>query len=165
VARGATQIGEAVSESETLGAAIDLLTSGPVSDRKLAEAVDLLFALQRQAKAGVHKNARTKNPVLTILGNPITKGTLAAGELLSRDVQAVLYIHDLDRVPYAHGFGDANLTLDTLGRGDSYTVEGHRKVAKGGEVVIGGLKDQTGIAMMGVKGGEIVLFDEARMPF
>jgi hypothetical protein len=210
MARGATSLDpNALSESATLGQAIDLLTSGNITSSKLAKVVDLLYALQRQAKAGVHKNpimtkaevlafmerqhdltiaalepyagspemsqiisrltadykqARaqvesrsgsfnvvSRNPLLTILGNPLSKGkALQAGELLSRNVQAVLYLHDQDHLPYAHGFGDADITLKT-----------HRD----GAVTIGGLQDHTGVAMMGLKGGEILLFDEKEMPF
>jgi hypothetical protein len=62
--------------------------------------------------------------------------------LLSRNVQAVLYIHDLDGEPYCHGFGDADITLHT-----------HRD----GTVEIGGMKVKTGVHMIGLGNGDILL--------
>jgi hypothetical protein len=150
MARGETQVGTSVSESETLNRAIALL-SGIYPDHKpeqrmLAAAIDLLYGLKRQASMGIHQNARKKNPVLALFGNPHVR----EGEVLSRNVQAVLYMRADDGEPYAHGYGlqhDDDLKLATK---------------RDGTACLGGLVEKTGMALVGMPNGMAVICD-ARM--
>lgn len=161
MARGDTHIGHAVSESETLDQVIAHLTAMTVGSRadqrRLAESLDLLYALKRQATVGMHRNSgaprsKKRNPVLALFGNPSkTKHAIDCGEVLSHNVQAVLYVRDDDGEEYAHGYGledDHDLELHT-----------HRD----GAVTIGGLKRETGFALVGLPGGEVVICDAAEV--
>lgn len=89
------------------------------------------------------------NPALIVFGNgrrrarrPNTKHR--AGEIISHNVQAVLYLRDDDQVPYIHGFGDADLDEDALDRGDWNTV-------------IAQLHDETGVEAVLQSNGAILL--------
>lgn len=158
MARGGTQVGHAVSESETLDQIIAHLTamspSSRADQRRLAEATDLAYALKRQATMGVHANPRSRkrNPILALFGNPSKmKRAIECGEVLSHNVQAVLYVRDDDGEEYAHGYGlddDNDLQLKT-----------HRD----GSVTIGGLKRETGFALVGLPSGEVVICDAAEV--
>lgn len=62
-------------------------------------------------------------------------------ETFSANVLGVLYVHDEDGNPYAHGFGDADLKL----------------VTKGDEITIRGLKSRTSVCMDAEPDGSITL--------
>lgn len=61
---------------------------------------------------------------------------------MSRNVLAVLYIHEDDGEQYAHGFGDAQLDLDTQ---------------RNGTVTIGGLLERTDVEMIAQDDGTVLL--------
>jgi hypothetical protein len=154
MARGATSVGHALSESETLDQIIAHLTAMTPSSRadqhRLLKATDLAYALKRQASMGVHANARgrKKNPMLALFGNPSKlRCALREGEVLSHNVQAVLYLRDDDGEPYAHAYG--------LKRDDDLKL----KTGANGDVTLGGLADETGMALVGLPNGEVVICD------
>lgn len=80
--------------------------------KAIAELVAIITRLREQASKGVHRNP----PLVTMLGNPRGR------HLLSKQVQAVLYVHAEDGGYYCHGFGNADLKLKT--HGDAVRIDG-----------------------------------------
>lgn len=86
-----------------------------------------------QLSRGIHAN-----PSLLVFGNPRKK----RGTRMSGNVLAVLYVHDDDGEQYAHGFGNAELELNTR---------------RDGTVTIGGLSDGTDVEMIAQDDGTVLL--------
>lgn len=84
-----------------------------------------------QVERGVHANPRERR----------TK--------IGEHVQAVLYVHAKDHLPYAHGFGNADIAIDTVREGD---------------VKLEGLHDTTDVCMYGEPDGTITMEGKRGQP-
>ena len=90
-------------------------------------------AMVNQVAQGIHAN-----PPLLVFANP----RAGNGTVMSHSVLAVLYVHTDDDEQYVHGFGNAELDLDT---------------APDGTVTIRGLAEQTDVDMIALKDGGVLL--------
>ncbi len=114
--------------------------STPTDRLRLERSVNALSALRADMGGRRRANRAQSNPALVVFGNPSHR----AGEVISHNVQAVLYLRDDDSVPYIHGFGEADLDERALERGDWNKV-------------IGQLHDSTGVEAVLQKDGSILL--------
>lgn len=163
MARAARRNSEApASESEGLRAAADLMmramerVEDTVTEGYLLAARDLVLQYAIRARHGRHHN-----PLLAIVSNPRkgrrrnasdgeplimpTPEEIVAADpdaLMSTDVLALAYVKRTDGQEYVHGFGNADITLDS---------------GPHNELIVGGLHTRTGIEMISVPDGSLLL--------
>lgn len=119
------------SESTTLSMVIaDLEQVGartPTDQARLRRAIAFLGELRAQAKAGIHANPKP------------------ATAIISRNTQGVLYNRDDDGEPYFHAFG--------MKKGE----EPGLKTLRDGTVCISGLQEHTGVHLIPLPSGELLM--------
>ena len=121
-----------LSEGGTLRVIRKVLERQPLTP-DVAKALDLVERMLDQLGKGIHVN-----PLMAVFGNPGKRAVC-----FSEDVMAVLYVHKEDGAAYCHGFGNADIRLQT-----------HRD----GSVTIHGLKEQTGVKMLAA--GQCVVLEK-----
>lgn len=94
----------------------------------LTQIMAIAEKMLRQVHRGIHTNPG---------GKKRTK--------IGKHVQAIIYIHAKDNKPYVHGFGNADIDLDTHGAGN---------------VTIDGLHDNTQVCMYGEPDGTVTIEGE-----